>query len=87
MAKAVERARPRNQQVAPPVRRRADHHRCAEHKMLTCTWRMLVNGTFYQDPGADYYTRHHPARTKAKAIKQLQALGYTVTLQPHTDAA
>ena len=58
-----------------------------EHKMLTYAWHMLVNGTFYQDPGADYYTRHHPARTKAKAIKQLQALGYTVTLQPHTDAA
>jgi transposase len=58
-----------------------------EHKMLTCAWHMLVDGTFYQDPGPDYYTRHHPAQTKAKAIKQLQALGYDVTLQPHTDAA
>jgi len=58
-----------------------------EHKMLTCVWHMLVNGTFYQDPGPDYYTRHHPAHTKAKAIKQLQTLGYDVTLQPHTDAA
>jgi transposase len=48
---------------------------------------MLVNGTFYQDPGPDYYTRHHPAKTKAKAIKQLQALGYDVRLEPHTDAA
>jgi transposase len=58
-----------------------------EHKMLTCAWHMLVNGTFYQDPGPDSYTRHHPAQTKAKAIKQLQALGYDVTLAPHTDAA
>jgi transposase len=58
-----------------------------EHKMLTDAWHMLVNGTFYQDPGADYYTRHHPAKTKAKAIKQLQALGYDVTLTPHTDVA
>jgi transposase len=58
-----------------------------EHKMLTCAWHMLINGTFYQDPGADYYTRHHPAQTKTKAIKQLQALGYDVTLKPHTDAA
>ena len=58
-----------------------------EHKMLTCAWHMLVNGTFYQDPGPDYYTRHHPAHTKAKAIKQLQALGYDVSLAPHTDAA
>ncbi len=58
-----------------------------EHKMLTCAWHMLVNGTFYQDPGPDYYTRHHPAKTKARAIKQLQALGYNVTLEPRTDAA
>jgi transposase len=58
-----------------------------EHKMLTCAWHMLVNGTFYQDPGPDYYTRHHPAKTKAKAIKQLQALGYNVTLEPRTQAA
>jgi transposase len=58
-----------------------------EHKMLTCVWHMLVNGTFYQDPGPDYYTRHRPTHTKTKAIKQLQALGYDVTLEPHTDAA
>jgi transposase len=58
-----------------------------EHKMLTCAWHMLVNGTFYQDPGPGYYTRHHPAKTKARAIQQLQALGYNVTLEPHTDAA
>ena len=58
-----------------------------EHKMLTCAWHMLVNGTVYHDPGADYYTRHHPGQTKTRAIKQLQALGYNVTLEPHTDAA
>lgn len=58
-----------------------------EHKMLTCAWHMLVNGTAYQDPGPDYYTRHHPAQTKARAIKQLQALGYNVTLEPSTNAA
>jgi transposase len=57
------------------------------HKMLTDAWHMLVNGTFYQDPGPNYYTRHQPAKTKTNAIKQLQALGYDVTLQPHTDAA
>ena len=58
-----------------------------EHKMLTCAWHMLVNGMFYQEPGPDYYTRHHPAKTKASAIKQLQALGYNVTLEPRTEAA
>lgn len=58
-----------------------------QHKMLTCAWHMLVNGAFYQDPGPDYYTRHHPAQTKNRAIKQLQALGYNVALEPRTDAA
>jgi len=58
-----------------------------EHKMLICAWHMLVNGTFYQDPGPDYYTRHHPTKTKARAIKQLETLGYNVTLEPRTDAA
>jgi transposase len=58
-----------------------------ERTMLTDAWNMLVNGAFYRDPGADYYTRHHPGQTKAKAIKQLQALGYKVTLEPLAGAA
>lgn len=58
-----------------------------EHKMLIDAYNMLLNGTFYRDPGPDYYTRHHPAKSKAKAIKQLETLGYKVTLEPLTDAA
>jgi transposase len=58
-----------------------------EHKMLTDAWHMLTNGAFYRDPGPDYYTRHHPARTKTRAIKQLETLGYKVTLEPLTEAA
>jgi transposase len=58
-----------------------------EHKMLTDAYNMLVNGAFYRDPGPDYYTRHNPGKTKAKAIKQLEALGYNVILEPLTDAA
>jgi transposase len=58
-----------------------------EHKMLTDAWHMLVNGAYYRDPGPDYYTRHHPGRTKTKAIKQLETLGYKVTLEPLTEVA
>jgi len=57
------------------------------HKMLTDAYTMLVNGTFYRDPGPDYYTRHNPAKTQAKAIKQLEALGYSVSLEPRNHAA
>lgn len=58
-----------------------------EHKMLTDAWHMLTNGTIYQDPGPDYYTRHHPGKTRTRAIKQLESLGYHVTLEPLTTVA
>ena len=57
-----------------------------EHAMVIA-YNMLTNGDFYRDPGANYYTAHHPARTKARALNQLQTLGNRVTLQPLTDTA
>jgi transposase len=51
-----------------------------QRKMLTTIWHMSRDGTFYDDPGADYYTRLRPDQTKRRAIHQLQAMGYTVTL-------
>ena len=36
-----------------------------EHAMLIAAWHMLTNGEFYRDPGADYYTRHDPTKTKS----------------------
>jgi transposase len=48
---------------------------------------MLTNGDLYRDPGADYFTRRIPAKTRARAIDQLEALGYRVTLTPFADTA
>jgi hypothetical protein len=42
----------------------------------------MATGECYADPGPDYYTRHQPLRTKDRAIHQLEALGYHVTLEP-----
>ncbi len=53
-----------------------------EHSMLVAVWNMLTNAEFYRDPGGDYFTRRVPTKTKARAITQLEALGYQVTLQP-----
>ena len=53
-----------------------------EHAMVIAAWNLLTNGDFYRDPGADYYTAHRPAVSKARAVNQLQALGYRVTLEP-----
>jgi transposase len=58
-----------------------------EHSMLITAWNMLTNGDFYRDPGADYFTGRQPAKTKARAIGQLESLGYQVTLQPLADTA
>jgi len=58
-----------------------------EHAMIIAAYNLLTNGDFYRDPGADYYTAHQPARTKSRAINQLQSLGYHVTLEPLTESA
>jgi len=34
----------------------------------------------YRDLGADYYTRLNPDKIKNRAIDQLTAIGYTITL-------
>ena len=53
-----------------------------EHAMITAAWNMLTNAEFYRDPGADYYTRQDPAKTRARAVRQLEALGYQVSIHP-----
>lgn len=42
---------------------------------------MAQTGEVYNDLGADYYTRIRPDRAKNRAISQLEAMGYTITLQ------
>jgi transposase len=52
-----------------------------QHKMLTTIWHMGRDGTLYDDPGADYFSRLHPERAKNRALHQLEAMGYRVTLK------
>ena len=52
-----------------------------QHAMLTAIWHMGTTGSFYDDPGADYFTRLNPERARTRAIRQLQAMGYHVTLE------
>ena len=37
---------------------------------------MLRNGEAYEEPGADFYTKRDPQRARARAIRDLEALGY-----------
>lgn len=51
-----------------------------QHSMLIAIWHMGTTGTLYEDPGAEFFTRLHPDRAKKRAIGQLEAMGYRVTL-------
>lgn len=53
-----------------------------ERTLLTLIWTMLTTGTLYEEPGPNWYTRQHPERAKNRALRQLHALGYNITLTP-----
>jgi transposase len=53
-----------------------------EHCILTAVWHMLTDNADYHDLGGDYFTRLDPERATRRAIRQLNALGYTVRLDP-----
>jgi transposase len=57
------------------------------HSILTAAWHMLQTGELYRDLGGDYYTRQHPDRLTKRLIRQLEALGHHVTLEPLDPAA
>jgi transposase len=84
----VSCARSKNTYFGARYRRVASRRRPAkalvavEHSILTAAWHMLTTGELYNDPGADYFTRQVPAKAKARAIGQLESLGYQVTLEP-----
>jgi transposase len=52
------------------------------HSILVAAYHILDRGVPYQDLGADYFLRRHdPSRHAAKLVRQLQAIGYSVTLE------
>lgn len=53
-----------------------------EHSLLTVIWIMLTDNAAYDEPGADYYQKRHPERTKNRALNELHQLGYDVTITP-----
>lgn len=53
------------------------------HTMLVIAWHLLANETDYVELGADYFARRDDAKTReGYLIRQLQALGHKVTLEP-----
>jgi transposase len=54
-----------------------------QRAILTAIWHMGTTGALYIDPGPDYFTRLNPSKAKARAVHQLEAVGYAVTLHPN----
>ncbi|EHB49695.1 putative transposase [Mycolicibacterium rhodesiae JS60] len=73
--------------VAVALRRRSCKKRAivaVGRSILVIVWHLLADqDTHYADLGADHFTRHvNPDTKKRNHIRQLEALGYTVTLTP-----
>jgi transposase len=53
------------------------------HSILVIAWHLLAGDCDYHDLGGDWFVRRSDHdRRKTHLVKQLQALGYSVTLQP-----
>jgi transposase len=52
------------------------------HSIVVIAWYLLTDNCTYQDLGGDYFVRRDTDRQRQRAIAQLQALGYQVTLEP-----
>jgi transposase len=52
------------------------------HSILVIAWHLLTDDCDYADLGGDYFVRRDADRARQRAVAQLQALGYQVTLQP-----
>jgi transposase len=52
------------------------------HSILVIAWHLLANDCDYQDLGGDFFVRRDTDRARQRAVAQLQALGYRVTLEP-----
>ena len=52
------------------------------HSILVIAWHLLSRDCDYIDLGSDYFATRDAQHTRQQALRQLQALGYRVTLEP-----
>jgi transposase len=51
------------------------------HSILVIAWHLLTNQCDYEDLGGDYFVKRDTDRSRQRAVSQLEALGYRVTLE------
>lgn len=67
------------------VARRRGHKKAivaVAHKILTTAWHLLTNDEPYVDPGPEFLRSMTAHKIRQRSIRQLQGLGYVVTLEP-----
>lgn len=72
------------------VRRHRGHHKAVlavAHQILEIAYYVMRDGVTYTELGADYFTRRDRTRTKDRCLRQLQTLGFEVTIVDPTLAA
>lgn len=72
------------------VRRHRGHHKAVlavAHQILEIAYFIMRDGVTYHELGAAYFDRRDRERTKLRCLRQLQTLGYDVTLVDPTVAA
>jgi transposase len=54
------------------------------HTLIVIIWHVLAEASAYRDLGSDYFTRRidHPEARKRRLIREPQALGHKVTVEP-----
>jgi transposase len=66
------------------VRRHRGHKKAivaVGHQILEIAYYIMRDGTTYHELGADYFARRDRERTIRRSVKQLEALGYHVTIE------
>ena len=72
------------------VRRHRGHKKAVlavGHQILEIAYYVMRDEVTYHELGADYFDRRHRDRTKLRCLRQLEALGYRVTLDDPSVAA
>jgi transposase len=57
------------------------------HTILVIAYHLIAKGTSYKDLGADHLDIRDAERVKRRSVQRLQALGYTVNLEPGSEVA
>ena len=66
------------------VKRHRGHKRAVVavgHQILEIAYYIMRDGVTYHELGADYFERRHAARAVRRHVRQLEALGYRVTIE------